>query len=466
MKNYKLSKFTIIVGLESTSEKSMLVHGYTGAIDIVSNNVIQYLANIENINENDFSLISQNTFEVLIRRGYVTTKSDEEEYKYVLSLSNIMDKTRTLYPKQFMFMVAYNCNFRCPYCYEGKLTPNCRQWSGKVLSKEMVDMAYDSMTVIEKKQELHNKQIILYGGEPLLKENKSIIEYIVRKGKELGYYFAAITNGYDLNFFEDLLEYDLIRMLQITVDGCEEHHNKRRIHYQNKDSFKVIIHNIGIALQKGVTVAIRVNTDHNNIGDLLRLEKLFDKLGYSKYANFSINSALLVDYSPSNSKNNHSVQNFSKELNYMNRLEYLNQLNKIGFRECQDFGIYNRLYSSIKHNTHLSFRTFFCGAQTGMYIFDPFGDIYSCWNDVGNVDNAIGNYLNGIQWTKAKEIWLNTGVLTYEECCHCKYIFLCRGGCVSHSILKNKGIKPYCDDFNDSFIYAANRAYNEYIMSI
>lgn len=100
----------------------------------------------------------------------------------------------------------------------------------------------------------------------------------------------------------------------------------------------------------------------------------------------------------------------------------------MGFKDCQDFGNYKRIYTAIKDNTHLSFRTFFCGTQTGMYIFDPFGEMYSCWNDVGIVHKAVGSYMNGIKWTEEKEKWQNSTVLSHRECRICKYIFLCRGG--------------------------------------
>lgn len=129
--------------------------------------------------------------------------------------------------------------------------------------------------------------------------------------------YSAITNGYDLAYYEDLLGENMIRMLQITVDGCEEQHNKRRIHHSDKDTFSTIISNIGIALKRGTSVAIRVNTDANNISDLESLNNLFDELRYSQYKTFSVNSALLVDYSGNTNKLNQNKAKVTQELNYM-----------------------------------------------------------------------------------------------------------------------------------------------------
>ena len=52
---------------------------------------------------------------------------------------------------------------------------------------------------------LRNRTITLFGGEPLLRENKDIVAYILQKGKEYGYTFTAISNGYDLDAYEDWL---------------------------------------------------------------------------------------------------------------------------------------------------------------------------------------------------------------------------------------------------------------------
>ena len=101
--------------------------------------------------------------------------------------------------------------------------------------------------------------ITLYGGEPLLAENKDIVTYIVEEGVKRGYKFEAITNGYDLDCFLDLLSSEKINKLQITIDGVKEEHNVRRIHYKYHDSFDKIISNLKLALKKDVFISVRIN---------------------------------------------------------------------------------------------------------------------------------------------------------------------------------------------------------------
>lgn len=401
---------------------------------------------------------------MLIDRGYITTKTSDEEHNYVIRMSNAMHKRTSILSKNFVFLVAYDCNFRCPYCYENGVAKKGRQWSKKVFTKEMVDKAYDAILKIQNKPLTNGNTITLYGGEPLLYHNKEIVEYIVAKGKYLGYNFQAITNGYDLNHFESLLAPDMINKLQITIDGIKEHHNKRRIHYQEENTFDRIIENIGMALKKDIAVSVRVNTDRNNFNDLENLEKSLKC--YTDNPKFSIYSALLINYKSNNiSEIDESAKN-STNLNFMNKKEFVHKHKSINFKYgCQDYGIFERLSSSIQNNNKLNFNSVFCGAQAGMSIFDPFGEIYGCWNTVGNKEEVLGVYSNGsIEWTDACEKWRKHNVGSSIKCSKCKYVFLCRGGCLSQTLLRNNDVNlPFCDDYPSTYEISINRAYRKYL---
>lgn len=52
------------------------------------------------------------------------------------------------------------------------------------ISKEFVDKFFEAIPLIEPNEKLRNKSISLFGGEPLLKENKDIVEYIVYEQKK------------------------------------------------------------------------------------------------------------------------------------------------------------------------------------------------------------------------------------------------------------------------------------------
>ena len=77
--------------------------------------------------------------------------------------------------------------------FEDGISDSGKAWSKQVITPELVDKAFEAMYKIEPHKKLHIEEIILYGGEPLLRENHSIVEYIVRKGTPMGYKFRAIT---------------------------------------------------------------------------------------------------------------------------------------------------------------------------------------------------------------------------------------------------------------------------------
>lgn len=70
----------------------------------------------------------------------------------------------------------------------------------------MVDKLYETIEKLSSNnQRIRTDNITLYGGEPLMKQNKDAVTYLVKQGMERGFTFSAITNGYDLDCFEALL---------------------------------------------------------------------------------------------------------------------------------------------------------------------------------------------------------------------------------------------------------------------
>ncbi len=115
METLRTSYYMIPVRLEKEAGKYMLIHGYTGAVDIVSE---ELLAKIKSVSSgNNFS---ESTLQTLLKRGYVTTKTQEEEYAYVARMARALHRKNDILNTAFTWVVTYNCNFRCPYCFEGR----------------------------------------------------------------------------------------------------------------------------------------------------------------------------------------------------------------------------------------------------------------------------------------------------------------------------------------------------------
>ncbi|WP_321479374.1 radical SAM/SPASM domain-containing protein [uncultured Bacteroides sp.] len=454
MEKLKLSYYTIPVKLESEENKYLLVHGYTGAIDVVDGDVWSQMKNISSDSD-----LSAEAVLLLQKRGYLTTKNKGEELNYVIRLAHMFHQAQSKLYKSFGFIVSYNCSFRCPYCFENEISNHGNQWSKQVFTKEMVDKAYNAMLEIEPRQKLHFKQILLFGGEPLLRENKKIVEYIVLKGAQLGYTFKVTTNGYDIDYFEDILSPHYFSFVQITLDGNKEHHNARRFHYIEGDSFDKIMTNIGILLKKDINVLVKVNTDNNNFYDFNFLREQFDTLGYTKNPHFELKSSFLRSF-------NFNADT-SDNIDYIPSITTLNKKHKEEYNGeiySQDFGIYKRFYSYLRNKSRCRLFSASCASHYGSFLFDPMGDIYTCLEIIGKKEYVIGSFLeDNIQWTEVRKHWFEKNVGNSVGCKVCKYALLCGGPCLARIKHTKDGFNSfYCDKFKNIFSISINKAYIAY----
>lgn len=468
--NYRKSDYCIDVKLESAEGRYMLLHSYTGALDVVSDELVKYLKSNKQINKEDFPF-SETTFDQLVKRGYLTQKTTDEERELVRRIAELLHKNAKNSPKLYGFMVSYDCNFRCAYCFEGGISKNGKQWSKKMFTKEMVDRAYEAMSELEPDEKKRSKRIILYGGEPFLKENVNIVEYIVDKGIALGYDFEAITNGHDLDHYKSVLSKKAIKKLQITLDGTREMHNSRRYHFQTGDSFDVIFKNIQLALDNNVKVGVRFNADAKNFEEAQKLQKLFDDAGYSENKNFGFYTALLRSYD-TNIDEKGSLMNTKQQRNddrvndkniaYLNREEFNTMQARLGASH-DDCGLYKKLTDAIYNGKYLRLNSTFCGVQSNVYIFDPYGNLYSCFEAVGIKSHISGVYHRGIEFSEERIKWHDRNIGNKIKCSVCKYGLLCGGGCLAKTLrMEDNFDKSYCDNYGDTLKRSVNMVFNSW----
>ncbi|MDR2408561.1 MAG: SPASM domain-containing protein [Bacteroidales bacterium] len=468
------SSYTISVKLEAEDDKYMLIHGYTGAMDIVTGKVVDYFKNYPLFSKKEFPF-SKPTLELLISRGYITTKTVDEEREHVRRFAALLHNSAKNSLKQYMFLVSYDCNFRCSYCYEGGISKQGKQWTKKTFTNELIDKAYETMSEIEPNQKMHNSYITLYGGEPFLKENIEIVNYIIKRGVELGYSFHAITNGHDLDHYEQILATGAIKHLQITLDGGKEMHETRRYHYQTGKSFDKIFNNIGLALNNNISISVRFNADYKNFEEIKKLRALFEKAGYSQKGYFNFHTAILRGGENDIAKGGSLQQSQLQKENIKNEKENILYLSREDFNKLhkeagfdvghQDYGLYENLFSTIKYGNFLRFHSIFCGVQTNLYIFDPYGDIYNCWETVGVKSHILGNYKEKLTWTEEIKNWQERNIGTTPKCSVCKYALLCGGGCIAKALRRGGklGFKAsYCDNYEDIVNLTVNRIYKDW----
>lgn len=449
------SSYNIAVNVDKEKELYAIINSFTHAFDIVNKDVYEYLKG-----RGPQQNISEKTLKTLIKRGYITSLSDIEEIELVKRLVNKGHEENRLKKYNFHFIISYDCNLRCVYCYEDDILNSCHSLPKEKITKEQIDKAFEVIT--EKNNERRSsKYISLYGGEPFLAENYDTILYIAEKGKQINHKFSVTSNGYDIDKYFDFLKDNKIFSFQITLDGIEEIQNQRKPHFKNKDSFKKITNNIDHLLKLGISVVVRINTDSYTLERINELSQFFENKGWYKYEHFRANWALLreeVDLI-GGMQNDNQINQLDLIKSYYEKKEK-GEISKNVF--CQDYGAYQILKKMILGKGTMPYKSFFCGAQYGNIIFDPLGDLYSCWDVVGRTEHKIGRYMPDLMINnEAIEKWFNKNFSDYK-CVKCKYSLFCGGGCIIRSLRETGKVEPgNCNNYPQVFNYMIKTVYDE-----
>ena len=461
-------------------DRCLLVHGYTAAMDLVSRNVVSFLREGGAVREDSASgghQVKADTINLLKSRGYLTNLDSDEEREYVSGMVGFFHRAASRI-SSFLFLVAYDCNFTCPYCFEGGISGFGTRWSKRIMTKDLVDIAYRAMLEINPVRALHNNNITLFGGEPLLPENHDIVSYIVERGTRRGYVFTAVTNGYTLEHYADLLKPGMIQSLQISLDGNRDRHDRLRVHRTEGKTFERIMENIDMALRSGVSVCVRINTVGGGRDDLLDLYLEFIRRGWVRTGRFSAHRSRLKFASglphcdlhalPTEGKNVCTVPAVSDpdppEVEGRRAIYRLDCAAGKESREDSyeaDFEVRQKVRRFFGGESWALFRSDFCGARTGMVVFDPEGDMYACLESVGRREHRIGSYHDGLEMEDCElEKWREWESRD-AECFTCKYLLFCGGGCAASSILGNDGAER-CGNFQAVFRNAVAETYREF----
>ena len=311
----KLSKY--IKQFNLNDEKVVLFNTLTGAIDVMNGEMYDSLKN------GNFKHINSETITQLKMRGYIFENQLEEErlVKQLLELEGKMPDVT------FIICVTYACNLDCTYCFEKKSLVR----GERILSKDEVDKIFECVEIISAERKFKNIHILLYGGEPLLKRNINIVEYIFSETRKRNYRIQAITNGTELSVYKDLFKrnLDIMSTFQITLDGTKQIHNKTRKYCNGKGSYEHIVENVDYCVALGMPITLRINVGKENIGNIGEVLKLICEKGWNRYKNFLCHLAPITDHLC-----NYDIAEWMPEPQILQGL--LDTINQIGRASCRE----------------------------------------------------------------------------------------------------------------------------------
>lgn len=496
----RTSSYTIYADLPDRADEVLLVHGYTGAIERVERAIANYLRWCEAGKppkplygawrpepRPDVAppVPDDETLDRLKRRGFLTTKTPDEEVALFSRMANSMHEAAKRRPT-WLFMPAYDCNLRCGYCFQDHMRTNpSYAHMLKAMTPELVERLFRAIPELAARHGVDpaaacNTDLTLYGGEPLLAAHRPIIlDLLERTGRLGGKGMFAITNATELHAYADVLGNGGVTGVQITLDGPPDEHDRRRIRADGSGTFTAIADNIDLALSKNVSVSVRMNIDRNNIPTLPRLATEIVRRRWHEHPRFFAYTAVIV------LDRNHTGQDSTLDSWAATR-----QLEKLAVDHPElaaiaaPTGARRRDLVEVfagRRSIRAMLRSTYCGAHTADYMFDPLGDIYACWERTGDARLRIGwvdadgaphlketgaavraeedheakrrRFLPivGAEPTDATS-WRSRNVTTNSHCQRCRYAFFCGGGCAAYALnTKDEYYTNYCDGFQSTF---------------
>lgn len=372
-----------------------------------------------------------------IRTQLKHMKAIETDDAYELTRIRYMDDIRRFSRHSLSLTInpTLACNFRCPYCFEKEHRP-------KYMTDEVEDRIMELVRNSVGSQRIF---VTWFGGEPLLGFN--IIKSLTGKLKGIGkpYEAGMITNGYLLtDEVIKSLEPLCIRRLQITLDGRREIHDSRRHLADGGPTYDVIIKNIERCrnLDPKLRIAVRVNIDKTNKDDFIEIYKELISLNHP---NIDIYPGIVQTDGEVTSSD---IRQVASPCDVCDREEVIRFL----------VGLYN--------DHGLRYIDFFPKARMSMctarnissFVIGPEGEVYDCWNDVGDETKIVGKIGETASNMKLHLQYI-AGASQFEddECLKCVLLPVCNGGCQRIRIKdNNKKEKSSCmlaKDHLEDFLY-------------
>ena len=340
-----------------------------------------------------------------LSRGGFLVEDDENELE-TLRILEMISRYRTN-AIDLTIAPTLDCNLNCIYCYEMK--QKAPRMMNKEVAKKLIDFLDKKLVGTE------NLHVVWYGGEPLLAPkvifnlSKSFTKLCDKH--ECSYFTTIVSNCYllDKPLAEKLKEDCRIESVQVTIDGPQEVHDKRRPLRSGKGSFEKIVENLKEVCDI-IKVVIRVNIDMRNIPYISQLLDFLSDEGFMRRCQLSFGRIHpYTDACKSVSGYCYTDEMYSKK-----EVELYKMALSKGF-EVKKYPIPVQSY---------------CGAVSlNSFIVDPEGNFYKCWGTLSDETEIVGSLDQPEFYSKKFFKWMSWNPFEFEECRKCNIFPICKGGC-------------------------------------
>ena len=412
---------------------TLLYNGFSMCMDVVPSDVARELVACEEGGDLSFLLPAER--EHLVGRGHLTELSVTDELEAMREFARAIAKRdaesdrRHSRGKMITFVLTYQCNLSCAYCYQKEVRKNSSLSS---MSETFVDEFFGSYLhkLLPGVRE-DDLSFTLYGGEPLLPANRGAIERILHYAKKHGIVVSTVTNAVLLPRMLDLIgpEKGKVNNVQVTLDGGRMFHDEQRVSLSGGPTFGQTVSAIRELMKAGANAVIRVHIHPERLEsaralvDHLEGEKILghDRVKIYFWSTEDIHKDIL---SP------REYELFSRLFHHVTLKQYSPPTAHFAFlkqiMDLQDAG-----RRPVRRHCDI--------CVTGLHsVVDPAGDIYECIDDAGHRDRRTGTLAGGEVEAFARGKDFEKPHLSDKPAClECSVALFCGGGCINRLKARN-----------------------------
>ncbi len=356
--------------------------------------------------------------ETLLESGLVCTPDE---------IPRFSEMSFEMHPYEVWLHITKKCNLKCITCYSS---------AGRAYEWELPSDAIKN--IIDECCALKAKEIIISGGEPLLREDiKSILSYIKKKGL----WVHLITNATLINEEKaSMLKEVGVDFVQVSLDGSSAQVNDR---IRGKGAFDKTMKGVEHLKQAGLNFSLYPTLTKLNIDDFMNMFDLFTKLTNRP----SIGCAYFAPVG----RGVDNKEQLELPIEEFSKLTY-QVFEKVRKREGKPpFDFFFEM-GRVPPN---KYRKTNCGLGSDVISIDADGSIYPCqWLHfpqfkAGNIcEGSLRQiYYASDIFNMCRKLRVDSNI---DQCSSCKFRYICGGGCRAMAFLKDGSLyakDPLCSFF-------------------
>jgi uncharacterized protein len=448
------SKNNIVVELDKKDEWNyVLFNSLIGNVDFLNREYYDYIRYLQK--PGDKKELDPAKNEALFKRGYLfeNEKQEEEKTKQFISfyLKTINEKRQNIY----MIIPGNSCRVGCSYCRYRRLL------DGSCLDRDQLGKIMDF--IVNNDKETGAKQapvLVFYGGESL-PDNEPGFNLIKKVLEDYSENFARIgfhTFGFNLERYSDLLLRADAEKLFFTF-----------ILKENEDLTRddvilstAVESSLDLLRMQGMQAFLSIKITRQSVN---KIPGYINDL-IAKGLVLSPNCKLQVKPTFEKSCTLFNPCSVNYDL-YETIFKIYAEYPQLEFADFCGWGVLEILQYLLKMRERFPPRTDFCSANRDLVIFDPVGNIFTCYHAVRDQKLAVGNinHTRAVDETKLNP-WRGRSVERIEECSGCPARYLCSGGCAFEALTKKGSIlKPDCQPYEELLKWAFESLHEDFLDS-